>query len=161
MGFFFFQAEDGIRDLTVTGVQTCALPISCILRELAGKNPQIDNLANELSRAPLTLRAGFSLLQTLAAQAAAIVAAFNDQPDVELKWWAQAAERHCREHLEDLLFLAPWLALPPLLARRGHDDLTEKLIQLDQTPTLREVSELSQSDCPLLEEALQHHHAQH
>src|SRR2546427_6317181 len=26
--FFFFQAEDGIRDLTVTGVQTCALPIS-------------------------------------------------------------------------------------------------------------------------------------
>src|SRR5689334_24609139 len=25
--FFFFQAEDGIRDGTVTGVQTCALPI--------------------------------------------------------------------------------------------------------------------------------------
>src|SRR2546430_7401774 len=29
--FFFFQAEDGIRDLTVTGVQTCALPISPII----------------------------------------------------------------------------------------------------------------------------------
>src|SRR5690349_24206284 len=28
MSFFFFQAEDGIRDLYVTGVQTCALPIS-------------------------------------------------------------------------------------------------------------------------------------
>src|SRR2546430_10126380 len=28
LSFFFFQAEDGIRDLTVTGVQTCALPIS-------------------------------------------------------------------------------------------------------------------------------------
>src|SRR2546427_6460868 len=28
ISFFFFQAEDGIRDLTVTGVQTCALPIS-------------------------------------------------------------------------------------------------------------------------------------
>src|SRR6266496_6292960 len=27
--FFFFQAEDGIRDLYVTGVQTCALPIFC------------------------------------------------------------------------------------------------------------------------------------
>src|SRR5438128_11739228 len=26
--YFFFQAEDGIRDATVTGVQTCALPIS-------------------------------------------------------------------------------------------------------------------------------------
>src|SRR5205085_7116646 len=30
--FFFFQAEDGIRDLTVTGVQTCALPILKYLR---------------------------------------------------------------------------------------------------------------------------------
>src|SRR5437762_12347035 len=28
MLFFFFQAEDGIRDTSVTGVQTCALPIS-------------------------------------------------------------------------------------------------------------------------------------
>src|SRR3712207_3843432 len=28
MFFFFFQAEDGIRDIGVTGVQTCALPIS-------------------------------------------------------------------------------------------------------------------------------------
>src|SRR3712207_8176751 len=27
MFFFFFQAEDGIRDIGVTGVQTCALPI--------------------------------------------------------------------------------------------------------------------------------------
>src|SRR5260221_10325899 len=29
--FFFFQAEDGIRDHCVTGVQTCALPISLSL----------------------------------------------------------------------------------------------------------------------------------
>src|SRR2546430_16725379 len=34
--FFFFQAEDGIRDLTVTGVQTCALPISDLVRARAG-----------------------------------------------------------------------------------------------------------------------------
>src|SRR5438874_8187446 len=33
--FFFFQAEDGIRDLYVTGVQTCALPI-CIGKNQAG-----------------------------------------------------------------------------------------------------------------------------
>src|SRR5699024_11676116 len=29
--YFFFQAEDGIRDRNVTGVQTCALPISAVL----------------------------------------------------------------------------------------------------------------------------------
>src|SRR2546430_4498709 len=34
--FFFFQAEDGIRDLTVTGVQTCALPISHRRRNTPG-----------------------------------------------------------------------------------------------------------------------------
>src|SRR5688572_31782674 len=35
-GFFFFQAEDGIRDLTVTGVQTCALPISILVAGRSG-----------------------------------------------------------------------------------------------------------------------------
>src|SRR2546429_2123652 len=34
--FFFFQAEDGIRDVAVTGVQTCALPISSGGRVLTG-----------------------------------------------------------------------------------------------------------------------------
>src|SRR5437762_7710492 len=37
--FFFFQAEDGIRDTSVTGVQTCALPISELrARTRDGKN---------------------------------------------------------------------------------------------------------------------------
>src|SRR5437764_5676838 len=31
VSYFFFQAEDGIRDTSVTGVQTCALPISIIV----------------------------------------------------------------------------------------------------------------------------------
>src|SRR2546429_6220245 len=35
--FFFFQAEDGIRDVAVTGVQTCALPISCLS---GGRGPE-------------------------------------------------------------------------------------------------------------------------
>src|SRR5215203_4060121 len=35
--FFFFQAEDGIRDIGVTGVQTCALPIS-MGRSSAGRH---------------------------------------------------------------------------------------------------------------------------
>src|SRR5699024_11562696 len=32
--FYFFQAEDGIRDRNVTGVQTCALPISIAVSDL-------------------------------------------------------------------------------------------------------------------------------
>src|SRR2546429_5701214 len=38
---FFFQAEDGIRDVAVTGVQTCALPISfTILNKVGAQNPK-------------------------------------------------------------------------------------------------------------------------
>src|SRR5256885_16442888 len=36
--FFFFQAEDGIRDYKVTGVQTCALPICCVSRNQAERS---------------------------------------------------------------------------------------------------------------------------
>src|SRR5699024_11272937 len=38
--FFFFQAEDGIRDRNVTGVQTCALPIS-LAKFLAKKGEEV------------------------------------------------------------------------------------------------------------------------
>src|SRR6266498_2518545 len=44
--FFFFQAEDGIRDADVTGVQTCALPISRGLLGLADA-PAVGSLAAE------------------------------------------------------------------------------------------------------------------
>src|SRR2546430_8051848 len=43
--FFFFQAEDGIRDLTVTGVQTCALPILTTKR--ISSTPTIRRLSAE------------------------------------------------------------------------------------------------------------------
>src|SRR5438093_10461482 len=43
MLFFFFQAEDGIRDWSVTGVQTCALPISRVpARGAAGTKGRAD-----------------------------------------------------------------------------------------------------------------------
>src|SRR3712207_7542104 len=40
--FFFFQAEDGIRDIGVTGVQTCALPI------YSGLDPKTSLVIDEL-----------------------------------------------------------------------------------------------------------------
>src|SRR3989441_1513537 len=54
--FFFFQAEDGIRDKLVTGVQTCALPISChrasSVRNIRGR-PQLYKGCFHLKRTPL------------------------------------------------------------------------------------------------------------
>src|SRR2546430_10506304 len=46
--FFFFQAEDGIRDLTVTGVQTCALPIF----SRSGRTRRAYSHATERAQAP-------------------------------------------------------------------------------------------------------------
>src|SRR3989454_2283107 len=45
--FFFFQAEDGIRDYKVTGVQTCALPIFTDESFTYGTYPDIEGLIRE------------------------------------------------------------------------------------------------------------------
>src|SRR5207249_9054177 len=50
---FFFQAEDGIRDRNVTGVQTCALPIS----PLRPSEAWVDELHAALRAAPADARA--------------------------------------------------------------------------------------------------------
>src|SRR2546430_14712804 len=49
--FFFFQAEDGIRDLTVTGVQTCALPIFKSSRPSTAA-PEVENFEDPISFNP-------------------------------------------------------------------------------------------------------------
>src|SRR6266704_5060487 len=57
--FFFFQAEDGIRDRNVTGVQTCALPISAqqegirtqaVAAELAGAGTRVTCRSHQATR---------------------------------------------------------------------------------------------------------------
>src|SRR5437867_12787112 len=52
--FFFFQAEDGIRDRTVTGVQTCALPIWQVTRReverLRERRVGLDRVAEDVDR---------------------------------------------------------------------------------------------------------------
>ena len=131
-----------------------------ILRELTGRSAELEQLEAELAQPPSTLRAGFDLLQRATDRAAALAAALKEDAGEELKWWTHALERNCRDHLEDLLFLAPWLTLAPDSAPQGaagtaSDNLPAKLAQLDQAPTLRQVSELDQSLCPLLEAALQ------
>src|SRR2546429_757256 len=48
--FFFFQAEDGIRDVAVTGVQTCGLPISLASEHLLLKKELTRSEINRLAR---------------------------------------------------------------------------------------------------------------
>src|SRR5204862_5533128 len=68
---FFFQAEDGIRDLYVTGVQTCALPIS---DERHDPGPSVVGWLGALSTAEtLVLLVGLVVLGVLAIEGWALI----------------------------------------------------------------------------------------
>src|SRR3712207_8335903 len=53
---FFFQAEDGIRDIGVTGVQTCALPIFTVTRACAKSEWRAGSRATRLSKSVRMVR---------------------------------------------------------------------------------------------------------
>src|SRR2546429_4622924 len=77
--FFFFQAEDGIRDVAVTGVQTCALPISHPfgqghLRE-PGIFPHLSNRQRQVNLLQCSLK-------SLAIRRALPRASLNDLPEI-------------------------------------------------------------------------------
>src|SRR5262249_57158095 len=77
--FFFFQAEDGIRDWSVTGVQTCALPIYMTTLQDTAVGPASQNElicpARLLLLAPGEPRAPIAILSP--AKRNALVACFN------------------------------------------------------------------------------------
>src|ERR1022692_4125507 len=75
--FFFFQAEDGIRDYKVTGVQTCALPIySCGCGGAVGAGA---GRRGQRARFALGARSGYRLLRrhVAAAEGRALLGAFS------------------------------------------------------------------------------------
>src|SRR2546429_6515562 len=60
---FFFQAEDGIRDVAVTGVQTCALPICVEMAAIGAFDDMAVEEAVGLDPLPLRILGGLSRLQ--------------------------------------------------------------------------------------------------
>src|SRR2546422_11501315 len=73
MFVFFFQAEDGIRDVAVTGVQTCALPISQLSLAI-GKKGQNVRLASKLIGWNIDIKSEEEKRQEIEAQMAALTA---------------------------------------------------------------------------------------
>src|SRR5207248_8379518 len=75
--FFFFQAEDGIRDRTVTGVQTCALPI-CTFVGSEGTLGIVTEITVKLTPLPedkRTLMAAFPTMDEASTTVSAIIGA--------------------------------------------------------------------------------------
>src|SRR5689334_24262473 len=88
---FFFQAEDGIRDGTVTGVQTCALPISIRARMRDMVNQII--ATNDISRYPYDSHGNMTL--TISAAISALMV--GDIPEADD--WFQIGRASCRERV--------------------------------------------------------------
>ncbi len=106
-----------------------------VLRELVPGNAALTKLEADLAVAPAGLRAAHVLLQSAAGRASAIVAELADGPE-EAKRWARALRQSCKDHEEDLLFVAPWLRIPDQ-AIRAHAKLAEQLALLDPGPSLQ------------------------
>src|SRR5205807_6253207 len=73
--FFFFQAEDGIRDYKVTGVQTCALPIYWFTRRERSRANTLLILGNPLTMLWASVLSGF------------LIAWFDSHPVGGYKGW--------------------------------------------------------------------------
>lgn len=129
-----------------------------VLRALVGENTALDKLDSELGEEPSTVRAACNLLERASDQAIRISASLEGQ-GAELEEWSASLEKHCRAHLDDLRFLAPW-AVRSSESRRepggetlisqsavhgnplgaGGVVLDEMLARFDRGLTLREVS---------------------
>ena len=116
-----------------------------VLRALAPENAALASLAVEVEKTPFGLHAARTWLEKTKDRAAGLAGALAGETE-ELKGWARTLERNCEDQLADLIFLAPWLALPaprPRLLRK------ETLAQLDQAPTLTELARWDQATGPL------------
>src|SRR2546429_1793279 len=80
--FFFFQAEDGIRDVAVTGVQTCALPISVAFRV-----PYTGGILTETGDHTMAHKSSSTLASSTLAET---VGAALDSLQIELPSWGFA-----------------------------------------------------------------------
>jgi len=116
-----------------------------ILQDLLPENQSLAELDMKLAPAPAGLRAAFALLENAASQSAQIATALANE-EKEISGWAEILKRDCAAHLEELRFIAPWLALPVIA------QLDAKFVQLDQAHTLREISLLEQSSAPFIDD---------
>ncbi len=138
-----------------------------ILGELDRGNAGVAALDAGLGTTPTGLCGAFVLLSQTALAAGRILKEFSGV-EGEKKDWATALKRDCDGHLEDLVFMAPWLALPapgtgsnggngpaggatagesgPGWGGRTGTDVDPRMAWLDAGPTLRELALLADSD---------------
>ncbi len=114
-----------------------------VLQSLSGTNGALSKLETELEQTPSTLRQACDALASATRHAEQISASLTNSAE-GVKALAGSLQQSCVDHLEELLFLAPWLARADLTTLGASAGLSEKLTQLDGVISLREVATLEQ-----------------
>ncbi len=120
---------------------------------------QFQHTLESVSQAhPTTLAAARQCLESLATSAEDTVRDLEANAESEANEWAQALARQCRDALDELLFLAPWLALPALSLAEGPAtlnglyDFSRKFSPIGAIPTLRQLAALEVEFLPTLDQ---------
>ncbi len=105
-------------------------------------------LESDYESRPTTLTAAWLCLDRLASSAEEVLASLKAAPEGPATWWAHALARQCRDILDDLMLLAPWVLLPDSQNRLREFD------HLDEILTLRELAKLEVTCLPAIEHRL-------
>src|SRR5438445_232961 len=150
--FFFFQAEDGIRDIGVTGVQTCALPISMLRDTDAAGVAVVERSGFLVLRIALVRHPLAGAGQQIIDRSVLIVP--RDVVDL-----VPAVDLHARDRLEDRqdaieddigaglgiedlpIFRAPLLAGPEVVHLLGFDAPGGRMCSIGAKPSLQDIKQ--------------------
>ncbi|MBV8781489.1 MAG: cyclic beta 1-2 glucan synthetase, partial [Phycisphaerae bacterium] len=109
----------------------------------------------QLAQSPRSLRSSFELLTKLSPLANEILATASS--DDEVQWWAGALARSIGDHRDDLLQVAPWLALPAApnsISPETRRKIDELLSRPDRSPSLIDIVEMRQRVSSLIDGTL-------
>ncbi len=126
-----------------------------LLEEAAGESRDLSLVLTTLEKPTEYLHVGFSRLRELSGPISNLVRIHEHSDNSEIRYWSQSLERQLNDHLQDLSELAPWIEKTSnLTALSELPSLNGLHIHLEESPTLRDLAELSQTVCPLIEEVL-------
>lgn len=111
---------------------------------------KLERIIIELENPPNTVSTAAACLQRLVSAATELASYAG--ADEELQWWANAMQRNCADHRDDLHHIAAWAALsPPSEQVQRLDGFSALWARLEASPTLREIAALQLSMLPSIE----------
>ncbi|MBF0575130.1 GH36-type glycosyl hydrolase domain-containing protein [Dysgonomonas sp. GY617] len=128
-----------------------------VMKRYTLKNPAIAQLEKDLEASPESLQGALALLKSVKHQTESLSKTLSLE-NKEVESWVQTLQNNIEDHIEELLYVAPWLQINQPTPHEGFnnklDEIITKLKELDKGLTLREICRLEDSLCLSIEEEL-------